>query len=212
MQELVFLNRLCRKNSKNLAHDVARYVMRAAAPEDDATLLIKWHRNSQEWAQTRPRHGDWRGRKGSPGVLYIMPQKRPFFSSQMILRPGSRLRGCESSEKSIEGRIEAESAVETEAWERSGEGLLPAPTLTKAEIACFHCTHVLCRKNSRNLAREMAQSIGGEAPRRRISRPCRMARALPDVGVRPAPPWSIVGGRRARSALSLYYATKAVVF
>jgi hypothetical protein len=104
--------------------------------------------------------GDWRSRKTSPGLLCIMPQKRPFFSDLDDSHPHSRLAGCKSREESIEGRIEARFAGETEAWERSSEGLLPAPTLTEAVMACFHCTHVLCRKTSKNLAREVAQSVG----------------------------------------------------
>jgi hypothetical protein len=71
-----------------------------------------------------------------------MPQKRPFFSDLDDSHPNARLGGCKSGEKSTKGRIEAESAGETEAWERSGEGLLLAPTLTEAVIACFHV--VMC--------------------------------------------------------------------
>ena len=86
-QELVILNRLCRKNSKNLAHNVARYVMRAATPEDDATVLINRHGHSQELAQTRPRKGIGEAERLAQVSLSIMPQKRPFFSDFGDLAP-----------------------------------------------------------------------------------------------------------------------------
>ena len=97
-QELVFLNKLCRKNSKNLAHYVARYVMRAATPEDDATVLINRHGHSQELAQTRPRKGIGEAERLVQASYVLCHKNGLFLALYITLHSDSRLGGSKSGE------------------------------------------------------------------------------------------------------------------